>query len=244
MTAPCHIGAGAAPFVSGAGALPDAPRQGGFAAWRRADHFPRSVNALPAVIALVALAAAVAGMADRELLARIVARDMTALRALYDACASRAMAIALRLLHDRAEAEDVVQETWVEVWKRAAQYDERRGGVVAWVCTIARTRAIDRLRARGSAARAEASAGTDAVEDVAPAASELAESRQDQERVAAALAQLPPEQRRALELAYFDGLTQREIAERTGDPLGTVKTRVRLALRKLSELLSEPRGRA
>lgn len=197
-----------------------------------------------ALLTFLALAAAVAGLADRELLTRISSRDTSALKALYDACAPKAMAIAQRLLRNRAEAEDVVQETFVEVWKRAGQYDERRGNVVSWVCTIARTRSIDRLRSLGSAARAADSAAAEVKDDVAPAPLELAEARRDRERVTAAMATLPPEQRRALELAYFDGLTQREIAERTGDPLGTVKTRVRLAMLKLGELLAEPQEAA
>lgn len=152
------------------------------------------------------------------------------------------MAIALRILRSRTEAEDVVQDTFVEIWRRAADYDEARGGVPAWVATIARTRAIDRRRSRDSAARATAGAKAEPEPDRGPEPIELAEKRQDRERVAEALAALPAEQRTAVELAYFEGLTQREIAARTGDPLGTVKTRVRLALVKLANLLAPVEG--
>ena len=147
------------------------------------------------------------------------------------------MAIALRVLKDRTEAEDVVQETFLEIWKRAAEFDANRGGADAWIVTIARSRAIDRLRSRDSAARAATASATPAPLPRAAPPLELAEERQNRERIAAALATLPSEQRAAIELAYFEGLTQREISERTGDPLGTVKTRVRLAIEKLAAIL-------
>lgn len=108
---------------------------------------------------------------------------------------------------------------------------------MAWIVTIARSRAIDRLRARGAADRAVASAREQPTEPSAPSPSEAAEHAELREKVAAALAELPAEQRRALELAYFRGLSQAEIAHELGDPLGTVKTRVRLGLGKLASLL-------
>jgi RNA polymerase sigma-70 factor (ECF subfamily) len=165
---------------------------------------------------------------------RVAQGDAAALRSLYERYGGRAMAIALRVLHQPSEAEEVVQETFLEIWKRAASYDPGRGAVAAWVATITRTRAIDRLRLRGSAARAVASADVLApvrtpVEDV--------EQREARRIVEAALQALPAEQRQVIELAYFQGLSQSEIAERTGEPLGTVKTRVRLAMEKLSLLI-------
>jgi RNA polymerase sigma-70 factor (ECF subfamily) len=174
---------------------------------------------------------------DRALLARIARGEVQALRALYDEHAARAMAIAMRVLRSEPEAEDVVQETFLEIWRRAAQYDNRRGGAIAWVVTIARSRAIDRLRSSGTASRAiEAASG--ALEPVVePLPCDEAERRRDEQRVAAALDTLPVEQKQTIELAYFEGLSQSEIATRTGCPLGTVKMRVKLAMKKLAKLL-------
>jgi RNA polymerase sigma-70 factor (ECF subfamily) len=179
---------------------------------------------------------------DRELLGRVARGDVAALRALYDQHASRAVTIAFRILRNREEAEDIVQETFLEVWRRAAQFDPGRGGAVAWVVTIARSRAIDRLRSRSIAGRTIASAAEEA-EAMAPMpppspAAEV-ERRRDEKRVAAALVALPPAQRRTIELAYFEGLSQSEIAAKTASPLGTVKMRVKLAMAKLAELLGD-----
>ena len=142
------------------------------------------------------------------------------------------------------DAEDVVQETFVELWRRSRQFDAARGGAVAWVVTIARSRAIDRLRASGTAGRAIQEA--QANEELRPTAFPLphleTERRRDEARVARALGALPVEQRRTIELAYFDGLSQSEIAQKTGSPLGTVKMRVKLAIAKLATLLKEDEG--
>ena len=179
---------------------------------------------------------------DRELLARVARGDVAALRALYDQHASRAITIAFRILRNREEAEDVVQETFLEVWRRSAQFDPGRGGAVAWVVTIARSRAIDRLRARTIAGRTIASASEDAdglLPAPPPSPAAETERRRDERRVAAALDALPPAQRRTIELAYFEGLSQSEIAAKTASPLGTVKMRVKLAMAKLAELLGD-----
>ena len=143
----------------------------------------------------------------------------------------------LRIVTNRTESEEVVQDTFLEVWRRAAEYDPRRGSPIAWIVTIGRTRAIDRLRARGAQERMLAQA--DAAPTSARSPAELTEGREARERVQAALAELPAEQRRVLELAYFEGLSQSEIAKKTGDALGTVKTRVRLGMEKLSATLAE-----
>ena len=161
---------------------------------------------------------------------------------MYDQHASRAITIAYRILRNREEAEDVVQETFLEVWRRAAQFDPGRGGAVAWVVTIARSRAIDRLRARSIAGRTIASAAEEAEACCRwrrhrPRLE--AERRRDERRVAAALGALPPAQRRTIELAYFEGLSQSEIAAKTASPLGTVKMRVKLAMAKLAALLGD-----
>jgi RNA polymerase sigma-70 factor (ECF subfamily) len=174
---------------------------------------------------------------DRALLERIEDGDSNALRVLYDRHGGHVLAIARRVLGGRSEAEEIVQETFVQVWRRASDYNPTRGGVAAWVMTIARSRAIDRLRALGAADRAAIRAAADDAPQ-APLPAELAERRQLREQVGAALRKLPEEQRAAIELAYFEGLSQSEIATRIGDPLGTVKTRVRLGMRKLAALLS------
>lgn len=179
---------------------------------------------------------------DRELLARVARGDVTALRSIYEQHASRAITIAYRILRNREEAEDVVQETFLEVWRRSAQFDPGRGGAVAWVVTIARSRAIDRLRARNIAGRTIASAADETVGllPVSPPSPAVeAQRKRDERRVAAALSTLPPAQRRTIELAYFEGLSQSEIAVRTASPLGTVKMRVKLAMAKLAELLGD-----
>jgi RNA polymerase sigma-70 factor (ECF subfamily) len=179
-----------------------------------------------AALALVILAVAgAAGMALGDL------------RALYDACSGRAMAVAFHLLRDRAEAEDVVQESFLEVWRRAAGWDPARGSREAWLLLIARSRALDRLRARSSARRAAERAAADPVAPQPPPV-EVAEAHQRRTRVRDALDELPPPQREAVELAYFGGLSQTEIAARLGEPLGTVKTRLRLAMEKLGARLA------
>jgi RNA polymerase sigma-70 factor (ECF subfamily) len=173
---------------------------------------------------------------DRELLSRIARGDVWALRALYQEHAPRAMSIAVRILRDAHEAEDVVQETFLELWRRSRQFDAARGGAVAWIITITRSRAIDRLRAIAAASRALEGAAQ-LTPEAPPSPADQLEQRRDRARVADAVAALPPTQRRTIELAYFEGLSQTEIATRTRSPLGTVKMRVKLALAKLAALL-------
>jgi RNA polymerase sigma-70 factor (ECF subfamily) len=174
---------------------------------------------------------------DRALLGRVARGDVRALRTLYQEHAPRAMAIAVRVLRDPQEAEDIVQETFLELWRRAGQYDGARGGAVGWIVTIARSRAIDRLRSAGAAGRALEGASETHVPLTLPSPSDCLEQRRDQARVADAMAMLPAEQRQTIELAYFEGLSQSEIAARTGNPLGTVKMRVKLAMGKLAAFL-------
>ena len=162
------------------------------------------------------------------LLRRLAAGDQKALGEFYDLYAGLANGLALRILRDAADAEDVVQEAFVQVWRQASRYDPRRGSPQAWLCTIARTRALDRLRRRVSRR-----------EDAAEAAPLGTETPQTEEAltVRKALDGLSADQRRALELAYYEGLTQTEIARELGEPLGTIKTRIRTAMIRLREAL-------
>jgi RNA polymerase sigma-70 factor, ECF subfamily len=177
--------------------------------------------------------------ADRDLLRQVALGSADAMRAVYARCSARAFAITLRLLPTRADAEEVLQETFLDVWRRAREFDPARGGLETWVTTIARTRAIDRLRSLGTVTRMVegASQQPPPVSATPPSPDDVASQGQDQRRVRAALLQLPPEQREVVTLAYFEGLSQSEIAARTEQPLGTVKTRARLALEKLALLL-------
>jgi RNA polymerase sigma-70 factor (ECF subfamily) len=179
--------------------------------------------------------------ADRALLQQVALGSGVAMREVYARCGAKAFAVTLRLLPSRADAEEVLQEVFLDVWKRAREFDPDRGGLETWVTTIARTRAIDRLRSMGTTARTvEGATHQPPPVSATPLAPDEASAQgQHRQRVAAALKQLPREQREVVELAYFEGLSQREIAERTGDPLGTVKTRARLALEKLGDLLRE-----
>jgi RNA polymerase sigma-70 factor (ECF subfamily) len=182
---------------------------------------------------------------DADLISRVAARDAGALRKLYDRFASRVMAVAVRVLGSPAEAEEVVQDAFVEVWRRAEQFDASRGAASTWITSIARNRAIDRVRTRGAQARASEGAEHEAqAQPARPTPLEDVEQVQARTRIEEALKTLPAEQRLVIELAYFEGLSQSEIAAKTGDPLGTVKGRVRSAMEKLAALLAgrEPRG--
>ena len=144
----------------------------------------------------------------------------------------------MRILGSREEAEDVLQEVFLQVWRRAADFDDRRGRPFTWMVTLARSRAIDRLRQLGSRERL-ASAAIDWTGDQFSDPAQDAFKSEQRQIVAGALAELSEEQRRTLILAYFEGLTQTEIAARLSSPLGTVKTRMRSGMIKLRELLSQ-----
>lgn len=185
-------------------------------------------------------AALVSRQADQASLARIARGDQTAFAELYDRHARLVYSLALRILQDRADAEDIVQEVFAQVWAQAARYDPSRGAVAAWMLTLTRSRAIDRLRSKR--ARREAATEADAVERVMDlsAAQDLdLLSAEQVTRLQRALSELPDAQRSALDLAYYEGLTHVEVAARLGEPLGTVKTRIRQAVIRLREVLAE-----
>jgi len=177
-------------------------------------------------------------IADDDLLRAVSRGDESALAALYDRYRLILFGLILRILHDRQEAEDVLQEAFLQVWRRANDFDPVRGRAFTWLVTIARSRALDRLRSLGSRSRFVEADEQVANDEVIDTAYDLVKAEEG-EIVRRALGQLPDEQRRTLLLAYFEGLTQAEIAERLGDPLGTVKTRMRSGLIKLRELLRD-----
>jgi len=178
-------------------------------------------------------------LADQAALARIGRGDTAALAELYDRHGRPIYSLALRILQDEGDAEDVVQEVFAQAWRQASRYDSSRGQVGAWLLTLARSRAIDRLRARRARPEPVADSGAaDGLIDQAAPADALLVSAEQVARVRAALDQLPLLQRMAIELAYYEGLTHAEIADRLEQPLGTVKTRIRTAMLKLRESLA------
>ena len=184
---------------------------------------------------------------DPALVQRMQAGDEQALSVFYNRWFPVVSALVSRILKSADDVEDVVEETFWQAWRQANRFAAERGSVQTWVLTIARSRALDRLRATrrlredtidegGSPESGAASVGAGL-----PAASDPsldAEHAERRQLVVAALSELPQEQREALELGYFGGLSQSEIAERTGQPLGTVKTRMRLAMLKLRDRLA------
>lgn len=172
------------------------------------------------------------------LLARVSQRDAAALAALYDLAGGAVHGVCRRILRDPSDAEEATMDVFLQVWQKASRFDPARGDALAWLVTIARSRAIDRLRARGAGRRLETE--LDERHD-SPSSEPGPEAHvslaQRAARVRAALSALPVEQREVLELAYFEGLTHSEIAQRLAQPLGTAKSRIRLALQRMRRSL-------
>jgi RNA polymerase sigma-70 factor (ECF subfamily) len=174
--------------------------------------------------------------ADIALLSRVIARDGRAIGELYDRHSRLLHGLILRILRDRSEAEEVLQEVFVQVWTRADTYNVELGAPVAWLVRIARNRAIDRLRSNNVRARTVEATPLPPPVETPEARAVMSEQ---QRAVARALDALPVEQRQLIELAYFQGLTQSELAERFQLPLGTVKTRVRTGMMTLRRELQQ-----
>lgn len=177
---------------------------------------------------------------DRELVEEIARRDARAFAVFYDRHASTVLGFLCRLLGDRSEAEEALQDAFWQTWQQADRYDPDRGTPAAWLVQIARSRGLDRLRQVKLRAARSADLSPEHRERIPAAdhADQLAIDHDVRRRVQAALATLPVEQREAVTLAFFDGLTHPEIALRVSAPLGTVKTRIRLGMRKLEAVLN------
>ena len=172
------------------------------------------------------------------LLSAMARGEKAALGRLYDLLAKPLYSLAYRVLNDRAEAQDIVQDVFLQLWNKAAVYETNRGSVFAWAATLTRNRAIDRVRMRKRRAEIIAESAAE-IHEVAPSSSG-ADNLWLQEQVGAvrtALTTLAPEQKAAIELAFFTGLTQQEIAAQLNEPLGTIKARIRRGLLKLREAL-------
>lgn len=183
---------------------------------------------------------------SEHLLEKVAAGDVAAFEELYARHSPLVYSLLLRILGNADDAREVLQEAFIQVWRRASLYDASRGSEIAWLISVARSRGIDRVRAR----RVMVNRESEAAQEISKAVSNVVtnEALNDaiaNERSAAvreALAELPEAQRSALELAYFGGYSQSEIAERLSEPLGTVKTRMQLGMRKLRERLRHTLG--
>ena len=182
-------------------------------------------------------------MIDPTLLARVIKGDQQAFSQLYDHSSTLLFTLAVRILGNREEAAELLQDVYLEVWRKVSRYDVGRGTPIAWLVTLTKSRAIDRLRARASRGYRTTNpleAGT-AAQMADPGPSPL-ETQADQElrmAVGTAVGDLPQAQQQAIELAYYEGLSHTEIAARLNQPLGTVKTRIKLGMSKLRESLRQ-----
>jgi RNA polymerase sigma-70 factor (ECF subfamily) len=177
--------------------------------------------------------------ADHSTVARMAAGDQAALAEFYDHHGRAVYSLAFRILRDQRDAEEIVQDVFTQAWRESRRYNTRRGSVMAWLMTLTRSRAVDRLRRRRSRPQSAAPADprADISDSAAPADEQLIWTVRVDE-VRAALDTLPFVQRMTIELAFYEGLTHSEIAERLEEPLGTIKTRIRQGLLKLRERLA------
>jgi RNA polymerase sigma-70 factor (ECF subfamily) len=176
---------------------------------------------------------------DTELLRLIAGGDRLAFAEFYDRHSTLMFSVAAKILNDAGEAEDVLQETFVQIWEKAAKFDPKLGKAASWAAILARNRAIDRIRASQRRSRlAEAAGAAHAIAaEVSESANETLYGHDKAKFVHSAIVELPEEQRQAIELAYFSGLTQDEISKKLNTPLGTIKARIRRGLLKLRDQL-------
>ncbi len=176
---------------------------------------------------------------DVELLRQIAAGDRQAFAEFYDRHATLMYSVATRILNDPGEAEDVLQEVFVQIWEKARRFDPHLGKASSWAAILVRNRAIDRIRASQRRTRLAEEAGLEqaVVAEVADTANETIHGHEKAQMIQSAITGLPAEQRRAIELAYFSGLTQDEISRQLNEPLGTIKARIRRGLLKLRDQL-------
>ena len=175
---------------------------------------------------------------DAHLLRRIASGDGDALTRLFDAHSPVVLGLLIRMLGGRAEAEEVLQEVFLQVWMQADRYEESRSSPRGWILMLARSRALDRLRRRSSRQRREEEVASEEGVAVRPVGTARLEAAERRSRIGEALGVLSPEQRHCIELAFFEGLTHTQIAERLKAPLGTVKSRILLGMNKLRQALS------
>ncbi|MDO8801565.1 sigma-70 family RNA polymerase sigma factor [Phenylobacterium sp.] len=171
-----------------------------------------------------------------ELMPRIAAGDRAALRQLYQATSAKLFGVCLRILSNRDESEDVLQEVYITIWRRADRFEAGRASVMTWISTIARNRAIDRLRARGPLAYAEQVEELE-IDDGQPRADALLEAAQDGEALGKCLSELDERTEKVIRTAFFEGVTYEALAARMDAPLGTVKSWIRRGLAKLKGCL-------
>jgi RNA polymerase sigma-70 factor, ECF subfamily len=171
---------------------------------------------------------------DLALVVAIRSGEQSAMAALYDRYSSIVYSVALRVLGDTAAAEDILQEVFLQLWRNPGSFDASRGSLGAWLAVIARNRAIDGLRKRRPESDVE-----DVVLSIEPDLADEADRARAAEKVRGVLGTMPAAQRSALEMAYFEGLTHTEIAAKTGEPLGTIKTRIRAGLTTLRKAFQE-----
>ena len=168
---------------------------------------------------------------------RVAGGDRAALRLVYDATAAKLFGVCLRILNDRSEAEDVLQDVYLNIWRKAAAFDETRASPITWLVAIARNRAIDGVRSGNVARLSEPIEAADTIADTAPLAAESLEAMQESKRLYSCLEELEQRQSAAIRAAFMHGLTYDELAQRSGVPLGTMKSWIRRGLAKLRACL-------